>query len=103
MTDTLHVLHEGRTAKKYCHMCTYNASEKDWHLHTSRTLQAQAPHKASHEGRREEHLRQGRQSGSETGKEGRQSLPSGSLEAADLDSPTPGGNDSTSRGQLMWE
>ena len=25
-TDTLHTLHEGRTAKQYCHMCTYNAS-----------------------------------------------------------------------------
>merc|ERR1711959_156726 len=59
--------------------------EEDRYLHTSRTLQDQDPHKASHEGRSEEYLRQRGEGCRQTGEEGRQSLPSARSEAADLD------------------
>merc|ERR1712003_242456 len=59
--------------------------EEDRYLHTSRTLQDQDPHKASHEGRSEEYLRQRSESCCQTSKEGGESLPSARSEAADLD------------------
>merc|ERR1711959_145481 len=62
-----------------------SGGEEDRYLHTSRTLQDQDPHKASHKGRSEEYLRQRSESCRQTGEEGGESLPSARSEAADLD------------------
>merc|ERR1712118_556417 len=77
--------------------------EEDRYLHTSRTLQDQDPHKASHEGRSEECLRQRNESCRQTGEEGGESLPSARSEAADLDQLQKEEMIASPEAQLMWE
>merc|ERR1711988_146364 len=59
--------------------------EEEWRVHCSRPLPFEDSHKASHQGRSEDHVWQGDQGEGEARKDRRESLPCSCLEEADLD------------------
>merc|ERR1711879_920625 len=60
-------------------------SEKDWHLHCSRSVPHQDPNKASNEGRSEGDVWQGGEGQGKASQDRREGLPSGCIEESDLE------------------